>query len=54
MSWQPGRKTVEQLEAEYNDDEDDEVPDEAILENVPMSPMPGHQQNYLRSPSTHS
>ncbi|WPH03796.1 Hypothetical protein R9X50_00667900 [Acrodontium crateriforme] len=39
-SWQPGRKTVEELEAEYND-EDEEVPDEAILENVPISPMPG-------------
>lgn len=40
-SWQPGRKTVKELEAEYND-EDEEVPDEAILENVPISPLPGH------------
>lgn len=50
MSWTPGRKTVQELEAECND-EDDEVPDEAILENVPMSPMPG-QRSYLRSPNT--
>lgn len=49
MSWQPGRKTVKELEAECND-EDDEVPEGAILENVPMSPMPG-QQTYLPSPS---
>ncbi len=39
-SWQPGRKTVKQLEAEY-DDLDEEVPDEAVLQNVPISPMPG-------------
>lgn len=46
-SWQPGRKTAQELEAEYNDDDED-VPEEAILENVPISPMPGH---YIRSPS---
>ncbi|CAK3842476.1 TBC domain-containing [Lecanosticta acicola] len=53
-SWQPGtgRKTAEELEAEYNDDDED-VPEEAILENVPISPMPGHY-NGLRSPSTAS
>lgn len=42
-SWQPGRKTVKQLEAEY-DDFDEEVPEEAILENVPISPMPGQSR----------
>ncbi|KAF2158712.1 hypothetical protein M409DRAFT_71502 [Zasmidium cellare ATCC 36951] len=51
-SWQPGRKTVQELEAEYND-EDEEVPDEAILENVPISPMPG-QHHSFKSPTTMS
>ena len=48
-SWQPGRRSAKDLEAEYNDD-DDEVPDEAVLENVPMSPMPG-QRRYSPQPS---
>lgn len=48
-SWQPGRKTVKQLEAEY-DDLDEEVPDEAILENVPFTPVPG-QSRVSRTPS---
>lgn len=40
-SWQPGqRKTAKEIEADYNDD-DVEVPDDFILENVPISPMPG-------------
>ncbi|GAB7359409.1 hypothetical protein MBLNU230_g6058t1 [Neophaeotheca triangularis] len=39
-SWAPSRKTVKELEAEC-DDMDDEVPEEAVLENVPVSPMPG-------------
>lgn len=50
VSWQPGRKTVQELEAEYND-EDEEVPDEAILENVPISPLPG-QYSVFKSPSS--
>ncbi|EME39561.1 hypothetical protein DOTSEDRAFT_75278 [Dothistroma septosporum NZE10] len=49
-SWQPSRKSVKELEAEYND-EDEDVPDDAILENVPISPMPG-QYSTLKSPST--
>ena len=40
QSWQPGRKTAKQLEAEY-DDGDDELPEDAILENVPITPLPG-------------
>lgn len=48
-SWQPGKKTVKQLEAEY-DDLDEEVPDEAILENVPFTPIPG-QPRASRTPS---
>ncbi|TKA71880.1 hypothetical protein B0A55_06334 [Friedmanniomyces simplex] len=47
QSWQPGRKTAKQLEAEY-DDGDDELPDDAILENVPITPLPGQG----RSPRT--
>ncbi|CAK1367941.1 unnamed protein product [Cercospora beticola] len=40
-SWQPSRKSTKELEAEYND-EDEDVPEDAILENVPISPLPGH------------
>lgn len=40
-SWQPSRKSVKELEAEYNEnDEDDDLPDEASLWNVPLSPRP--------------
>ncbi|QIX00072.1 hypothetical protein AMS68_005589 [Peltaster fructicola] len=46
-SWQ--RKSVAQLEAEFNEDDED-VPEEAILENVPISPMPG-QRPISREPS---
>jgi len=49
QSWQPGRKTVKQLEAEY-DDGDVEVPDEAILENVPITPIPGQPRSKTPSP----
>ncbi|KAI9809750.1 MAG: hypothetical protein M1825_000183 [Sarcosagium campestre] len=38
-SWQPSRKTVQQLEEEY-DDNDEDVPDDAIFWNVPISPRP--------------
>lgn len=53
-SWQPGRKTIHELEAECNDDDDEDVPDEAILENVPISPMPGQHLSLLKSPRTSS
>nr|POE63423.1 tbc domain-containing protein c23d3.03c [Quercus suber] len=53
QSWQPVRKTVEELEAEYND-EDEEVPDEAILENVPISPMPGQPPIFPQQPALRS
>ena len=50
-SWQPGRKSVKELEEEYND-EDEDVPDEAVLENVPISPMPGQSRpSPSRSPT---
>ncbi|USW57922.1 Putative Rab-GTPase-TBC domain-containing protein [Septoria linicola] len=48
-SWQPSRKSTKELEAEYND-EDEDVPDDAILENVPISPLPGHY-SVPRSPN---
>ena len=38
-SWQPFRKTIKELEAEYHDS-DDELPIDASLWNVPMSPRP--------------
>ena len=36
-SWQPQRKTIYEIEAEYHDS-DDELPDDASLFNVPVSP----------------
>lgn len=38
-SWQPSRRTIKELEAEYHDS-DDELPDDTSLWNVPMSPRP--------------
>ncbi len=38
-SWQPNRKTVQELEAEYHESDDD-VPDDAVIWNVPISPQP--------------
>ena len=38
-SWQPGRKSIKELEAEY-DDLDEDLPDDASLWNVPLSPRP--------------
>jgi hypothetical protein len=54
QSWQPGRKTAKQLEDEF-DDGDDDLPEEVILENVPISPLPGQISQMLRSktPSPH-
>lgn len=43
-SWQPSRKTVKELEAEYND-EDDDLPDDASLWNVPLSPRPPSERS---------
>lgn len=53
-SWQPGRKTIHELEAECNDDEDEDVPEDAILENVPISPMPGKHLSLMKSPRNSS
>lgn len=43
-SWQPKRKTVKELEAEYND-EDEDLPDETSLWNVPLSPRPATERS---------
>ncbi|KIX00185.1 uncharacterized protein Z518_10323 [Rhinocladiella mackenziei CBS 650.93] len=52
-SWQPHRKTVKELEAEYHDS-DDELPDDASLWNVPVSPFPSgpssHRSSFRGSP----
>ncbi|KAF2112364.1 hypothetical protein BDV96DRAFT_649159 [Lophiotrema nucula] len=45
QSWQHGvRKTVKELEAEC-DDEDDEVPEDAFIWNVPISPRPAQERS---------
>lgn len=47
-SWQPARKTVKELEAEYNDS-DDELPEDASLWNVPVSPHVSGQRSHRSS-----
>lgn len=42
-SWQPSRKSVKELEDEY-DDLDEDLPEEASLWNVPLSPRPGPER----------
>lgn len=45
QSWQhPARKTAKELEAEC-DDEDDEVPEELLMYNVPISPRPAQERS---------
>ncbi|KAF2474506.1 uncharacterized protein BDR25DRAFT_322753 [Lindgomyces ingoldianus] len=45
QSWQhSARKTVKELEAEC-DDEDDEVPEDAVIWNVPISPRPPQERS---------
>jgi len=43
-SWQPSRKSIQELEAEYHDSDDD-LPEDASLWNVPMSPYPSGNQS---------
>lgn len=57
-SWQPNRKTVKELEDEYND-LDEDLPEDASLWNVPLSPRPPTErtsisaiQSAQTSPST--
>lgn len=47
-SWQPQRKTIQELEDEYHDS-DDELPDDASLWNVPVSPHVGGQRSHRSS-----
>lgn len=49
-SWQPSRKSVKDLEAEYHDS-DEELPEDASLWNVPISPRPMQERNPSRSAS---
>ena len=48
QSWQPNRKTVEDLEEEYHDS-DEELPEDASLWNVPISPRPLQERAASRS-----
>ncbi|KAF7906846.1 hypothetical protein EAF00_001124 [Botryotinia globosa] len=38
------RKTIQELEAECDEDDGDDVPDECLLENVPISPRPPQER----------
>lgn len=49
-SWQPSRKSIKELEDEYNDSDED-LPDEASLFNVPLSPRPPQERSAI-SPGT--
>ncbi|KAK6344072.1 hypothetical protein TWF696_007719 [Orbilia brochopaga] len=42
-SWQPGRKakTVEEIEKECDEDDDDEIPEDTVFWNIPLSPRAG-------------
>ncbi|KAI4252945.1 MAG: hypothetical protein LQ352_003991 [Teloschistes flavicans] len=43
-SWQPSRKSIKELEDEY-DDSDEDLPDDASLWNVPLSPRPPQERS---------
>ncbi|RAK99666.1 putative TBC domain protein [Aspergillus ibericus CBS 121593] len=49
-SWQRPRKTVQDLEDEYHDS-DEELPEDASLWNVPISPRPAQDRAPSRAPS---
>ncbi|KAL8680445.1 MAG: hypothetical protein Q9186_003343 [Xanthomendoza sp. 1 TL-2023] len=49
-SWQPSRKSIKELEDEYVD-EDEDLPDDASLWNVPLSPRPPTERSAI-SPGT--
>ncbi|KJZ80093.1 hypothetical protein HIM_00807 [Hirsutella minnesotensis 3608] len=52
-SWQSSRerKTLEELENECDEDDGDDIPDDIVLDNVPISPRPSHQRSPSRSPT---
>ncbi|KAI0175513.1 TBC domain-containing protein [Hypoxylon sp. FL1284] len=53
-SWQSARepKSAIDLEKECDDDDDDNIPDDLILDNVPLSPRPMMDRSASRPPST--
>lgn len=55
QTWQPRRKSMKDLEEEYHDS-DDELPDDASLWNIPISPRPvqDRPQSRATSPSDRS
>ncbi|KAJ5683013.1 hypothetical protein N7462_006178 [Penicillium macrosclerotiorum] len=50
QTWQPNKKSVKDLEDEYHDS-DDELPDDASLWNIPISPRPVQDRPQSRSTS---
>lgn len=46
------RKTTQELEKECDEDDGDDVPDECLLENVPISPRPPQERTPAPSAST--
>ncbi|KAI6093438.1 TBC domain-containing protein [Hypoxylon rubiginosum] len=53
-SWQTGRepKSAIDLEKECDEDDDDNIPDDLILDNVPLSPRPPTERSASRPGST--
>lgn len=49
-SWKPNRKSIKELEEEYHDSDDD-LPEDASLWNVPISPRPPTERASSRSGS---
>ncbi|KAF1815916.1 hypothetical protein P152DRAFT_471292 [Eremomyces bilateralis CBS 781.70] len=52
-TWKPGRKSVKELEDEYHDSDED-VPDDAVIWNVPLSPRPLLDRSLSASPDPRS
>lgn len=50
QTWQPNRKSLKDLEEEYHDS-DDELPDDASLWNIPISPRPVQDRPQSRAAS---
>lgn len=52
-SWQPNRKTIRELEEEYHDSDED-LPDDASLWNVPISPRPPQERTMSATASANA
>ncbi len=52
-SWQPSRKTIKELEEEYHDSDED-LPDDASLWNVPVSPRPPQERTISATASANA